>query len=83
VRAASSYWTFVHRPPGPRPDLQHVLSMPGFCSQTAYIFRGFNVADSDAIGSAWCVHHDGMRPCCRRVCALGHGREGRDSRVFR
>jgi hypothetical protein len=36
-------------------------------------FCGSNVAtDSDAIGSAWCVDHDAMRPRCRRVCALRH-----------
>ncbi len=47
--------------------------MPGFCSQTAYIFRGPSVASaSDAIGSALCVDHAAMRPCCRRVCALSH-----------
>jgi hypothetical protein len=52
---------------------RHVLSMPGFCSQTAYIFRAPNVASaSDAIGSAWCVDHAVMRPCCCRVCALYH-----------
>jgi hypothetical protein len=62
---------------------RHVPSMPGFCSQTAYIFVVPMSPDSDAIGSAWCIHHDGMRPCGRRVCARSHGREGRDSRVFR
>jgi hypothetical protein len=52
---------------------RHVLIMPGFCSQTAYILRDPNVAsDSDAIGSALCVDHAGMRPCCRGVCALSH-----------
>jgi hypothetical protein len=52
---------------------RHVLSMPGFCSQTAYIFRGPSVtSDSDAIGSDLCVDHDAMRPCCRRGCALSH-----------
>ena len=45
-RAAPSYWTFVHLSPGARPDLQHVLSMPGFRSQTAYIFAVSNVARS-------------------------------------
>lgn len=73
MRAAPSCWTFLHRPRGTRPDLQHILSMPGFRSQTAYIFRDPNVAsDSDAIGSALCVDHAVMRPCCRGVCALTH-----------
>jgi hypothetical protein len=62
----------VHRSPGPRPDLQHVLSMPGFCSQTAYIFTERMLPDPDAIGSARGVDHDAMRPRRRRVCALNH-----------
>jgi hypothetical protein len=72
VRAAPTYWIFRHRPQGPRPDLQHVLSMPGFCSQTAYIFTAPRSSDSDAIGSARCVDHGAMHPCCRPVCALSH-----------
>jgi hypothetical protein len=56
----------VHLSPGPRPDLQHVLSMPGFCSQTAYIFSVPMLPDPDAIGSARCADHDAMRPRCRR-----------------
>ena len=72
---------FVRRPPGPRPDLQHVLSMPGFCSQTAYIFAVPMLPDSDAIGSAWCVDHDAMPPCGRRVRALSHVAGSRVSRL--
>ena len=49
---------------------RHVLSMPGFCSQTAYIFAVPMLPDPHAIGSAWCVNHGATRPCCRRVCAL-------------
>jgi hypothetical protein len=62
----------VHLSPGARPDLQHVLSMPGFRSQTAYIFAASMSPDSDAVGSACCVDHDAMRRCCRRVCAPSH-----------
>jgi hypothetical protein len=47
--------------------------MPGFRSQTAYIFRRPSVAPaSDAVGSALCVDHAVVRPCCRRVCTLSH-----------
>jgi hypothetical protein len=46
--------------------------MPGFCSQTAYIFAVPMLPDPDAIGSARCVDHNAMRPRCRSVCALSH-----------
>ena len=62
---------------------RHALSMPGFCSQTAYIFAVRMSPDSDATGTPWSVVHDAMRPCCSRVCALSRGREGRDFRVVR
>lgn len=62
----------MHLSPGPRPDLQHVLSMPGFCSQTAYIFAVPVLPDPDASGSAWCVDHDAMSPGWRGVCAPSH-----------
>lgn len=54
--------------------------MPSFCSQTAYIFAVPMAPDSDAIGSAKCVDHDAMRPCCRRIC---HSVTSRGSRVSR
>jgi len=50
---------------------RHVLSMPGFCSQTAYIFAVPMLPDPDATGSARCDDHDAS-PRRRGVCALSH-----------